>query len=189
MSTSTAHRTTYRVTVDTETGHPVTAAMVRDAIREDVQRARVAAVTDFTSNQIDEAELNDRDLAVHEAARRAAAERFRVVELPWSKELEVQLLKLYDSRVHQNRAGRWTARAGSRGTYVRWAPFTIIPDDWSRPPRATGRPSTELKTLRSHLAGQVNSWREDIRELAAALVEDIDRVVATWDQPALPGVA
>ena len=189
MSTSTAHRTTYRVTVDTETGQPVTAATVRDAIREDVQRARVATVTDFTCRQIDEAELNDRDLAVHEAARRAAAERFRVVELPWSKELEVQLLKMYDSRVHQNRAGRLTARAGSPGTYVRWAPFKITPDDWSRPPRATGRPSTELKMLRNHLAEQANGWRADIRELAAALVEDIDRAVATWDQPSLPGVA
>lgn len=89
-----------------------------------------------------------------------------LVERGWSPELEAQLRKAY---------------AG-----VSWRPQPKV-SAVRRLPRATGKPSRDLSTLHKHLVWLASSCPQKAeRELAAALVRDIEAAMQTWAQEALP---
>ena len=102
--------------------------------------------------------------AIHRVPNEWPAER---VAREWSPELERELVAVY---------GRgWTRPRASRAPGV---------------PRATGKPSRDLATLRRHLAALASSSpRPEDRALAAGLVEDIDAAAAMFSQDPLPAAA
>ena len=184
-ATATAH-TTYRLNVERATGKVVRRGDIKRAVCDAGREAGVAALRDRTDGATTTAALARSDAASAHAAEQAAA-RFEAVERSWTAELERELRELFDSRVHQDVAGRWTERADTTGTYVRWAPFEVKAAPWSAP-RATGKPSRDLGVLRRHLIGEAErlaGWRDAQAQLAAALVADIDAAAAAWVQPAL----
>lgn len=72
--------------------------------------------------------------------------------------------------------------------YPHWSPPPALPREY-RPPARTGKPSRDLTTLRGHLVRlAVAAKAESDRELAKALVADIDAAIPLFAQDPLPGL-
>ncbi len=88
--------------------------------------------------------------------------RFEIQERVWTPELADELGQVFEGVHYRPRATK---------------PYPF------RAPRASGKPSTELRALRRYLS---RLWSNpDHDRLAAALVADIDAAIATWEQPTL----
>lgn len=104
------------------------------------------------------------------ALRTNYGQEYVVVETLWCEPVARQLAALRDDR------------------FPRWSPPSALPSKYS-PPARTGKPSRGLTTLRGHLVRlSVGAKVESDRELAKALVADIDAAIPLFAQEPLPGM-